>query len=105
MSQHVDEPATATPAEHEQGAQAAKPQGGRSGARAAEEARRSHAEEHAREIAARFRLQYVNLDNNTAVDYGLVERLPVDFLVKNQFIPLERRGERQPVAMADPANF
>ncbi len=76
----------------------------RSGARAAEDARRQQAEESARELAARYRLPYVDL-RTASIDYGLVERLPVDFLVRNQVIPLDRSGGAQVFAVADPSNF
>ncbi|MCC6743306.1 MAG: type II/IV secretion system protein [Acidobacteria bacterium] len=76
----------------------------RSGAKAAEDARRYQAEESAASLAARYRLPYVDL-RTANIDYGLVERLPVDFLVRNQVIPLDRAGGAQVFAVADPANF
>src|SRR5207253_1276060 len=39
------------------------------------------------------------------IDYALIERLPVDFLIRNQFVPLERRDGRQRIAVADPTNL
>jgi len=81
-----------------------RPTTARSGAKAAEDARRQQAEDSATAIAARYRLPYVDLRTAT-IDYGLVERLPVDFLVRNQVIPLERNGGTQIFAVADPTNF
>jgi type IV pilus assembly protein PilB len=83
---------------------APRAQGGRSGARAADEAMRLQAETSARALAARYRLEYIDL-RSAPIDYSLIERLPVDFLVRNQFVPLEQRGSRQPIALADPTNF
>src|SRR5206468_99651 len=78
----------------------------RSGARAADDARRLQSEEQAREIARRFRLKYVDLrDPNVKIDYALIEQLPVDFLVRNQVVPLEADGGLQPFAVADPGNY
>ncbi|HQR37018.1 MAG TPA: GspE/PulE family protein [Blastocatellia bacterium] len=62
------------------------------------------AEELAQSVAARYRLKYVDL-REMSIDYALVERLPVDFLVRNQVIPLEGSGELQPFAVADPTNY
>src|SRR5262245_59794446 len=79
---------------------------GRSGAQAAEEARRVQSEESARSLAARYRLDYVNLrDADVKIDYALIERLPVDFLVRNQVVPLEASGAIQPFAVADPGTY
>ncbi len=76
----------------------------RSGAKAAEDARRQQAEDSATALAARYRLPYVDL-RTANIDYALVEKLPVDFLVRNQVIPLERNGGAQVFAVADPTNF
>jgi type II secretory ATPase GspE/PulE/Tfp pilus assembly ATPase PilB-like protein len=76
--------------------------GGRT--RAADDARRQHAEDQAAALAERYRLPYVDL-RTAPIDYSLVERLPVDFLVRNQVIPLARTGEMQPFAVADPTNY
>ena len=40
-------------------------------------------EEQAQSVAARYRVRYVDL-RQTDPDYSLVERLPVDFLVRNR---------------------
>ena len=82
----------------------ARPSTARSGAKAAEDARRQQAEDSACALAARYRLPYVDL-RTANIDYGLVERLPVDFLVRNQVIPLDRTGGAQVFAVADPGNF
>src|SRR4051812_7763180 len=75
----------------------------RSGKAAADDARRQQSEEQARTLAERFRLKYVDLrDPSVKIDYALVERLPVDFLVRNQVVPLEPQDGLQPFAVADP---
>jgi type IV pilus assembly protein PilB len=86
-------------AEEPAGTQTARPAG-----KAAEEAKRLQAEVNARAVATRYRLEYVDL-RSAEPDYALIERLPVEFLVRNQFVPLERNGGRQRIAVADPTNF
>jgi type IV pilus assembly protein PilB len=104
MSQIEEQVASAETAPLTAADAAPRAQAGRSGARAAEDAARLQAENSARALAARYRLSYVDL-RSAPIDYALIERLPVDFLVRNQFVPLERRGERQPIAVADPTNL
>jgi type IV pilus assembly protein PilB len=62
----------------------------------------------AMELAARYRLPYVDLlppDGESPIDYALLADIPVDLMVRNQFVPLRREGKRLHVAMADPTDL
>jgi type IV pilus assembly protein PilB len=62
----------------------------------------------ARALARRYRLPYVDLlppDGDSPIDYELLNELPVDLMVRNQFVPLRREGKRLHVAMADPTDL
>ncbi|MFN2596452.1 MAG: GspE/PulE family protein [Pyrinomonadaceae bacterium] len=62
----------------------------------------------AMELAARYRLPYVDLlppDGESPIDYALLSEIPVDLMVRNQFVPLRREGKRLHVAMADPSDL
>jgi type IV pilus assembly protein PilB len=101
----TEEPQTTTTQDQARSQQSSARQATRNAARnAAEEARRQQGEEQAQALAARFRVRYVDLRQSDP-DYSLVERLPVDFLVRNQVIPLRSDGALQPFAVADPTNY
>jgi type IV pilus assembly protein PilB len=62
----------------------------------------------ARVLARRYRLPYVDLlppEGDSPIDYELLNELPVDLMVRNQFVPLRREGKRLHVAMADPTDL
>jgi len=62
----------------------------------------------ARELARRYRLPYVDLlppDGESPIDYAILAEIPVDLMVRNQFVPLRRDGKRLHVAMADPSDL
>lgn len=62
----------------------------------------------ARTLARRYRLPYVDLlppEGASPIDYALLNELPVDLMVRNQFVPLRREGKRLHVAMADPTDL
>src|SRR5437867_12562773 len=51
----------------------------------------------AKELARRYRLPFVNLlpqDGDSPIDYSLLSELPVDLMVRNQFVPLKREYGR-----------
>src|SRR5437879_13342092 len=59
----------------------------------------------AKELAARYRLPFVNLlpqDGESPIDYSLLSEVPVDLMVRNQFVPLKRENGKLHIAMADP---
>ncbi|MGI8567415.1 MAG: GspE/PulE family protein [Pyrinomonadaceae bacterium] len=62
----------------------------------------------ARSLAGRYRLPYVDLlppDGESPIDYAVLAELPVDLMVRHQFVPLRREGRRLHVAMADPTDL
>ena len=62
----------------------------------------------ARTLARRYRLPYVDLlppDGDSPIDYALLGELPVDLMLRHQFVPLRREGKRLHLAMADPTDL
>jgi type IV pilus assembly protein PilB len=62
----------------------------------------------ARELANRYRLPFVNLlppDGASPIDYALLSELPVDLMVRHQFVPLRRENGKLHIAMADPTDL
>jgi type IV pilus assembly protein PilB len=62
----------------------------------------------AMELAARYRLPYVDLlppEGESPIDYAILSEIPVDLMLRNQFVPLRREGKRLHVAMADPSDL
>ena len=59
----------------------------------------------AKEMARRYRLPFVNLlptEGESPIDYALLSEVPVDLMVRHQFVPLRRENGKLFVAMADP---
>jgi type IV pilus assembly protein PilB len=65
---------------------------------------KSAEEAQARELAHRYRLEYVDL-GTIEVDYRIIHELPVDLMLRNNFVPLSRDGNTLHIAIADPANL
>jgi len=62
----------------------------------------------AKELALRYRLQFIELlpkDQESPVDYTLFNEIPVDLMVRHQFLPLKRDGRGLHLAMADPTDL
>ena len=62
----------------------------------------------ARGLARRYRYPYVDLfatGGSSQIDTSLVEEFPVELLVRHQFVPLRREGNRLHIAISDPANL
>ena len=62
----------------------------------------------AKELARRYRLPFVNLlppDGESPIDYSLLGELPVDLMVRHQFVPLQRDNNKLHIAMADPTDL
>ncbi|MCA1633741.1 MAG: GspE/PulE family protein [Acidobacteria bacterium] len=60
------------------------------------------------ELARRYRLPYVDLlppVGDSPIDYALLGEMPVDLMLRHQFVPLRREGKRLHVAMADPTDL
>ena len=58
----------------------------------------------AERMAARYRLNFIDLDKYP-VDYALIQSLPVDMMLRNKFIPLKRENGHMIIAMADPSDL
>src|SRR6267154_1177718 len=62
----------------------------------------------AKELAIRYRLPFVNLlptEGESPIDYSLLSELPVDLMVRHQFVPLRRENGKLHIAMADPTDL
>src|ERR1700674_208106 len=62
----------------------------------------------ARELARRYRLSFVELlptDQESPIDYELFNEIPVDLMVRYQFLPLKRDEKGLHIAMADPTDL
>lgn len=62
----------------------------------------------AKELARRYRLTFVELlptDQESPIDYALFNEIPVDLMVRHQFLPLKRDGKGLHIAMADPTDL
>ncbi|HEX6732311.1 MAG TPA: GspE/PulE family protein [Pyrinomonadaceae bacterium] len=62
----------------------------------------------ARELAFRYRLPFVDLlppDRESPIDYRLFTEVPVDLMVRHQFVPLKRDDKGLHIAMADPTDL
>jgi type IV pilus assembly protein PilB len=62
----------------------------------------------AKNLALRYRLPYIDLippGGKPQVDSVLLGEIPVDLMIRNQFVPLRREGQKLYVAMADPTNL
>jgi type IV pilus assembly protein PilB len=62
----------------------------------------------AQELARRYRLPYIDLlppEGDSPIDYALLGEIPVDLMLRHQFVPLRREGRRLHVAMADPSDL
>ncbi len=62
----------------------------------------------ARALARRYRLPYIDLlppDKQSPISYEELAGIPVDLMLRNQFVPLKREGRNLHVGMADPTNL
>ena len=62
----------------------------------------------AKNLAQRHRLPYVDLlplNGDSPIDYSLLGELPIDLMLRHQFVPLRREGKRLHIAMADPTDL
>nr|MBA2494312.1 Flp pilus assembly complex ATPase component TadA [Acidobacteriota bacterium] len=62
----------------------------------------------ARALARRYRLPYIDLlppDKESPISYEELAGIPVDLMLRNQFVPLKREGRNLHAAMADPTNL
>ena len=59
---------------------------------------------YAEQLASRYRLNFIDLDK-FPIDYALVQSLPVDMMLRNKFVPLQRENGQLVIAMADPSDI
>src|SRR5512132_4214672 len=62
----------------------------------------------AKELARRYRLPFVNLlpkEGESPIDYALLSEVPVDLMLRHQFVPLRRENGKLHIAMADPTDL
>jgi type IV pilus assembly protein PilB len=62
----------------------------------------------AKQMAHRYRLPYIDLlppDKSSPIDYEELAKIPVELMLRNQFVPLRREGRNLHAAMADPTNL
>jgi type IV pilus assembly protein PilB len=62
----------------------------------------------AKELARRYRLTFVELlptDRESPIDYTIFNEIPVDLMVRHQFLPLKRDEKGLHIAMADPTDL
>src|SRR5262249_22201821 len=62
----------------------------------------------AKNLARRYRLPFVNLlpqEGASPIDYSLLSEVPVDLMVRHQFVPLRRENGKLHIAMADPTDL
>src|SRR3954471_19085268 len=62
----------------------------------------------AKQLARRYRMPYIDLlppDQESPIDYEELAKIPVEMMLRNQFVPLKREGRNLHAAMADPTNL
>ncbi len=62
----------------------------------------------AKQLANRYRLPFIDLlppEEASPVDVDELAKIPVDLMLRNQFVPLRRDGNNLHAAMADPTNL
>ena len=62
----------------------------------------------AKQLALRYRLPFIDLlppEQPSPIDVEELARIPVDLMLRNQFVPLRRDGNNLHAAMADPTNL
>jgi type IV pilus assembly protein PilB len=62
----------------------------------------------AKNLARRYRLPYIDLlppDQESPIDYEELAKIPVDLMLRNEFVPLKREGRNLHIAMSDPTNL
>jgi type II secretory ATPase GspE/PulE/Tfp pilus assembly ATPase PilB-like protein len=62
----------------------------------------------AKDLARRYRLPYIDLlphEGDSPIDYKLFTGVPVDLMVRHQFVPLRRDAKGLHIAMADPTDL
>src|SRR5262249_6935598 len=58
----------------------------------------------ARDLACRYRLDYYDL-TTYPIDQELINSLPVELMLRNNFVPIKRDPDALLIALSDPANY
>ncbi len=62
----------------------------------------------AKQLARRYRMPFIDLlppDAPSPVDHEELSKIPIDLMLRNQFVPLKREGNNLHAALADPSNL
>jgi type IV pilus assembly protein PilB len=62
----------------------------------------------AKQLARRYRMPFIDLlppDQESPIDYEELAKIPVELMLRNQFVPLRRDGRDLHAALADPTNL
>ena len=62
----------------------------------------------AKALAKRYRLPFIDLlppEQASPIDHEELARIPVDLMLRNQFVPIKREGNNLHAAMADPTSL
>jgi type IV pilus assembly protein PilB len=64
----------------------------------------ANSEERARQLARRYRCEFVDL-KNYHIQHELFRTVPVDLMFRYNFVPLEERGDELTIAISDPSRL
>ena len=73
-------------------------------ATAAEEINLAGEREKAEQLARRYRLDFVDLED-APIDFALIQSLPIDLMLRHKFVPMQREDEYAVIALADPSDL
>ena len=62
----------------------------------------------AKQLAKRYRLPFIDLlppEQPSPIDQDEMGKIPIDLMLRNQFVPIRREGNNLHAAMADPTNL
>src|SRR5215831_15288016 len=62
----------------------------------------------AKQLALRYRMPFIDLlppDQESPIDYEELAKIPVELMLRNQFVPLRRENGKLHIAMADPTDL
>ncbi|NDD64267.1 MAG: type II/IV secretion system protein [Acidobacteria bacterium] len=73
-------------------------------ATAAEEINLAGEREKAEQLARRYRLDFVDLED-APIDFALIQSLPIDLMLRHKFVPMQREDGYAVIALADPSDL
>src|SRR5215211_592087 len=74
------------------------------GAAEASEAERAAEAAHARRLADRYRLEYVDISRQS-IDHDLFRAIPADLMLRYGFVPYRREGNTLVIVVSDPSDL